>query len=99
MAAIDALFCRETIIDKNGKIVDLKNRCAGKIVGVYFSSNWNEISIKTTPIITSFYKRHNKNKPFDIIFINLDSYDTNREIPSFALTLKNNDRKVFWGFQ
>jgi hypothetical protein len=94
MAAIDALFDREVIIDNNGKIIDLKKRCAGKIVGIYFSSNWNEKSIKTNQIIKSFYKRHNKSIPFEIIIINVDRNNITSEIPSFALTLKNHERKV-----
>ena len=94
MAAIDALFDREPIIDNNGKVIDLKKRCAGKIVGIYFSSNWNEKNIKTNQIIKSFYKRHNKNNQFEIIFINVDRNNIIKDIPSFALKRKNNERKV-----
>jgi hypothetical protein len=94
MAAIDALFDREPIIDNNGNVIDLKKLCAGKIVGIYFSSNWNEKSIRTNLIIKSFYKRHNKNNQFEIIFINVDRNNITKDIPSFALKLKNHERKV-----
>jgi hypothetical protein len=46
MSGIASIF-GDNVIDKEGNRVDLKTRCTGKVVGIYFSAHWY-IKIKNT---------------------------------------------------
>jgi hypothetical protein len=39
MSGVEAIF-QNNVHDKQGNKVDLKSKCAGKVVGIYFSAHW-----------------------------------------------------------
>lgn len=40
MAAIASIIGGSSVVDKSGNSVDVNTKCAGKIVGIYFSAHW-----------------------------------------------------------
>ena len=39
MSGVESIF-KDKVHDKEGKVVDLKSTCTGKVVGIYFSAHW-----------------------------------------------------------
>lgn len=68
MSGVSNLF-GENVYDKDGNKVDLKTKCAGKIVGIYVSAHWCPASRRFTPKLAEFYKTYHDERNFEIIFV------------------------------
>ncbi|CAF0989101.1 unnamed protein product [Adineta steineri] len=61
------------VVNNSNEEVDLNDeKYKGKIIGLYFSAHWCPPCRGFTPMLTEFYKTHNKDKNFEIIFISSD---------------------------
>ena len=56
----------------SGEKVDLKAKCAGKMVAIYFSASWCGPCHAFTPVLAEFYKTHQNAKNLEIIFASSD---------------------------
>jgi len=74
----------------------LKTKCAGKIVGIYFSAHWCPPCRGFTPVLAEFYNNYHEAKNFEIIFGSSDRDDASFKdyygsMPWLALSFSERD--------
>jgi thiol-disulfide isomerase/thioredoxin len=102
MSGVANLF-GENVYDKEGKRVDLKARCAGKIVGIYVSAHWCPASRRFTPKLAKFYKAYHDARNFEIIFVSDVIYEDEfkkfyGEMPWLVLAFEQRQMEVIYAF-
>ena len=100
MAGVAAIFGND-VHDKSGNKVDLKTKCAGKVVGIYFSAHWCPPCRGFTPALVEFYNNNHDAKNFEIIFVSSDQSEDQfttyySEMPWLALSFANRQLKVIY---
>ena len=98
MSGVAKLF-GEHVHDKAGQKVDLATKCAGKVVGIYFSAHWCPPCRGFTPVLSEFYKANHAKKNFEIIFVSSDQSadqfeEYYKEMPWLALNFNERALKV-----
>ena len=99
MAAIANLF-GDNVMDKEGNKVDLKSKCAGKIVGILIAHHWCPPSKRFTPKLAKFYEAQGEGRNFEIIFVSDVIFEDQfkeyySEMPWLALSYEKRELEVF----
>ena len=55
-----------------GHRIDVATHCSGKIVGLFFSAQWNPVCQEFGPLLIDFYEKYSIEKDFEICFISVD---------------------------
>ena len=96
-----AIICDGSIINKGFEEIDVKHTLAGKTIGFYSASNSCERSKAFTPLLIDYYKKYQKEKQFEIVFLSQDTTEDEfkkafEEMPWLALDFKDQNEKVIF---